>query len=172
MRIWVTPLSKVHDVAARAKPARLVSLLSPGDVFPTVNGIGAGEAHCIAAHDVREETLGMAAPMQDHVRGLIAFLEAWSPDETLVVHCWAGVSRSTASAFIAACLHNPEADELAIARAIREASPTAWPNTRIVGFADDLLGRGGRMRAAIDAIGDGAPTIEAEPFSIPSRFAP
>ncbi|MEO1014337.1 MAG: hypothetical protein AAFX08_04030 [Pseudomonadota bacterium] len=170
MKIWVSPLSQVHDVAAREKPARLVSLLSPGDVFPQVEGLDDPHAHRIAAHDVREETPGLTAPHGDHVTGLISFLEGWSPAETLVVHCWAGVSRSTATAFIAACLHNPQADETEIAQAIRAASPTASPNTRIVEFADEALGRRGRMRAAVDAIGAPEPTIEAVPFSIPSRF--
>ncbi len=170
MKIWVSPLSQVHDVAARERPARLVSLLSPGDIFPQVEGIDEARAHRVAAHDVREETPGLTAPDGEHVDGLISFLEAWSPEETLVVHCWAGVSRSTATAFIAACLHNPQADEADIARAIRAASPTAWPNTRIVAFADEALQRKGRMRAAIAAIGAPAPTIEADPFSIPSKF--
>ena len=170
MRIWVTPLSRVHAVAAEAKPARLVSLLSPGDVFPDVAGVPDAARHRIAAHDVREEEAGMTAPGGDHVRGRIDFLRDWSPEDTLVVHCWAGVSRSTATAFIAACLHNPEADEAAIAGVIRETSPTAWPNTRIVSFADEILGRGGRMLDAVECLDPPAPTIEAEPFSIPARF--
>jgi hypothetical protein len=57
-----------------------------------------------------------------------------------------------------------------IASALRAASPTAWPNTRIVAFADELLARKGRMSEAIEAIGPGAPALEAEPFAIPARF--
>ncbi len=87
-----------------------------------------------------------------------------------MIHCWAGISRSTASAFITACLHNPKADEEEIAWAIRNASPTASPNARLVGHADALLGRGGRMARAIESIGRGDVSDEAKAFSIPSIF--
>ena len=88
----------------------------------------------------------------------------------MLIHCWAGISRSTASAFITACVHNPNADEEEIALAIRSASPTASPNPRLVGYADALLGRGGRMSKAVEAIGRGAVSDEAQTFSIPSIF--
>lgn len=171
MRIWVSPLSRVHDVAAQVRPQRVISLLSPGDVFPQIDGVAADGFHRVAVHDVSEATPGMTVPDADHVRDLIRFLDAWSVGSPLVVHCWAGVSRSTATAFIAACRHNPDTDESVIARAIRDASPTAAPNTRLVAFADQMLGRDGRMIAAIAGLGAPSLTIEAEPFSIASRFA-
>ena len=74
------------------------------------------------------------------------------------------------SAFITACVHNPKADEEEIAQSIRNASPTASPNARLVGHADALLGRGGRMSKAIEAIGRGDVSDEARAFSIPSTF--
>src|SRR5262249_38174958 len=73
----------------------------------------------------------------------------------LVVHCYAGISRSTAGAYVAACALNPRRDELAIARQLRRASATATPNSRFVALADRMLCREGRMVAAIDAIGPG-----------------
>jgi predicted protein tyrosine phosphatase len=76
------------------------------------------------------------------------------------------VSRSTASAFIAACALNPKRDEHEIAQALRAASPTATPNARFVALADDRLQRNGRMSAAIQSIGRGADCFEAEPFTL------
>jgi predicted protein tyrosine phosphatase len=67
-------------------------------------------------------------------------------------------------------MHNPGADEEEIALAIRDASPTASPNRRIVALADAALGRGGRMTDAIESIGRGMISDEATPFSIPSSF--
>ena len=67
----------------------------------------------------------------------------------MVVHCYAGISRSTASAFAAACLLNPHRDEGSIARQIRAASPIASPNRLIVSLADKALGRDGRMLRAL-----------------------
>jgi predicted protein tyrosine phosphatase len=84
----------------------------------------------------------------------------------MVVHCYAGISRSTAGAFISACALNPQRDEAMIAWSIRRASPTAMPNRRLVSLADRLLGRGGRMIAAIEAIGPGNGAAEAHPFRL------
>jgi predicted protein tyrosine phosphatase len=83
-----------------------------------------------------------------------------------VVHCYAGISRSTASAFASVCALNPHRDEESIAQALRRASPTATPNIRIVSLADQLLGRGGRMVAAIETIGRGEIALEGTPFRL------
>ena len=88
----------------------------------------------------------------------------------MLIHCWAGISRSTGTAFVIACERSPEADERHIALALRRAAPHALPNRRIVGLADQLMGRGGRMVAALDAMGDydaGA----ARAFDFPARHA-
>jgi predicted protein tyrosine phosphatase len=77
-----------------------------------------------------------------------------------------GISRSTASAYTAVCALNPQRDEASIARALRQASPTATPNIRIVTLADKLLGRQGRMIAAIETIGQGHIAAEALPFEL------
>jgi predicted protein tyrosine phosphatase len=83
-----------------------------------------------------------------------------------VVHCFAGISRSTAGAYVAACALNPQRDEQQIAWDIRRASRTAQPNARIVSIADDLLKRDGRMVRAIEAIGPGDLAMEGHPFSL------
>ena len=93
-------------------------------------------------------------------------MHGWDRKAPLVVHCYAGISRSTASAFTAACALNPHRDEIAIARQIRAASPIAQPNRRIVMLADKALGREGRMLRAIDAMGPGNMMIEGHPFRI------
>lgn len=170
MKIWVSSLALVHDTAREARPSRAVSLLSPGDEFPQIDGIAPDRHHRVHVNDIREPLDGLVTPNGDHVRGLVGFLEGWSGDEPLLVHCWAGISRSTATAFIAACLRNPQADEHEIALALRAASPTAFPNTLIVAHADDILGRRGRMSAAVGAMAEGQPAEEAAPFYIPAAF--
>ena len=84
----------------------------------------------------------------------------------MVVHCWAGISRSTAAAFAALCAINPGVDEELIALRLREASPTAYPNRLIISLADAALGRRGRMVQAIESIGRGVVAVEALPFSL------
>ena len=84
----------------------------------------------------------------------------------MVIHCFAGVSRSTAAAYIAACALSPKRDEFAVARSLRAASPTATPNARLVALADSALQRGGRMNGAIAAIGRGEECFEGTPFTL------
>ena len=101
------------------------------------------------------------------MRQILDFVAAWPREKPLVIHCYAGISRSTAAAYIAGCALNPGRDEADLARALRQASPTATPNRLFVEIADRLLGREGRMVAAIAAIGRGADAFEGAPF----RFA-
>jgi predicted protein tyrosine phosphatase len=177
VKIWVSSLAKVHDIAAEARPERVVSLLAKADAFPTIVGYAEDRHHRCAVDDVREEIEGYVVPSGDHVRALISFVKGWRREQPLLVHCWAGISRSTATAYIAACLHNPGADEAEIADELRRASPTAFPNTRIVALADDILGRRGRMAdAAVGICSDAdraalvASGSEAAPFFIPAHF--
>jgi hypothetical protein len=64
------------------------------------------------------------------------------------------------------CALNPHRDEASIAQELRRASPTATPNIRIVSLADRLLGRDGRMVAAIETIGRGTMALEGNPFRL------
>lgn len=89
----------------------------------------------------------------------------------MLVHCWAGVSRSTAGVFISLCRLNEDVPETLIAEALREASPTATPNAKLVGLADDLMGRDGRMSDAVQMIGQGEMAFEGVVFSLPLRFS-
>ena len=82
----------------------------------------------------------------------------------MLVHCWAGISRSTASAFIAQCILNPEKPEAMLAGELRRLSPSATPNPLIIAHADALLGRSGRMTAAVKDIGRGANAFEGNVF--------
>jgi predicted protein tyrosine phosphatase len=120
----------------------------------------------VSMDDIVEDMQGFVAPTAGHVTQVLDFVRGWNRQAPLVVHCYAGISRSTASAFAAACALNPQRDELAIARAIRAASPIAAPNRLIVGLADQALGRDGRMLRALDAIGPGAMLTEGQPFRI------
>jgi predicted protein tyrosine phosphatase len=94
------------------------------------------------------------------------FVDAWDRSHPLVIHCWAGISRSTAAAFITACRLRPHQDEHTIALRLRHAAPSATPNLKLVATADAILGRNGRMIAAIESIGRGADAFEGTPFEL------
>ena len=120
----------------------------------------------VAVDDITEPMDGFVVPSDEHVERVLHFVRSWDRAAPLVIHCYAGVSRSTASAFAAACALNPHREEIAIARQIRVASPIANPNRLIVSLADKALGREGRMLRALDAIGPASMMVEGQPFRV------
>jgi predicted protein tyrosine phosphatase len=120
----------------------------------------------VQVDDITEHMDGFVAPCETHIEQILNFVRSWDRSAPMVVHCYAGISRSTASAFAAACMLNPHRDEIAIARQIRTASPIAQPNRLIVSLADRALGRDGRMLRALDEMGPGSMTVEGRPFRV------
>ncbi|MBR1276552.1 tyrosine phosphatase family protein [Bradyrhizobium sp. AUGA SZCCT0283] len=120
----------------------------------------------VSMDDITEQMDGFVAPSDQHIERVLNFVRNWDRSAPMVVHCYAGISRSTASAFAAACMLNPHRDEIEIARQIRARSPIASPNRLIVSLADKALGREGRMLRALDEMGPGSMTVEGRPFQL------
>lgn len=164
--LHVCPLSRLHATLAETRASHVVSLMGAGAEVPRVMGIEAGRHLFIGVSDIVEPLDGHVLAGAEHMEQLLAFVRAWGRESPLLFHCWAGISRSTAGAYIAACALAPERDEASIALALREASPSATPNARFVALADDILGRRGRMVEAIRSIGRGAEAMEGTPFML------
>ena len=164
--IHVCSLARLHDTVAETGALHVVTLLKDTDRVERPRTILAANHLILGMDDISAPLDGYVMPGDEHVRRLIAFALSWDRRRPMVVHCYAGISRSTAGAYVAACALNPRRDEVAIARDLRRASPTATPNARIVSLADEMLGRAGRMVAAIDAIGRGETAYEGVPFRI------
>jgi len=161
--IHVCSLSALADTVAASRARHVMTLINP-ETFPdTPQGVHPDRHLKIGMHDIVEVVDGMVAPSDEHVVELLEFVGAWDRQAPLVVHCWAGISRSTAAAFITACAVVPAASETDIAARLRQLSVTATPNRRLVSLADDVLGRQGRMVDAVDAIGPG----RASPIGVP-----
>src|SRR5208283_1624187 len=159
-RLHVCSLALIGHTVAKTGARSLLTLLSPGTAVERPAEIAPGRHLYLAVSDIVAPIPGQVLPQRTHLDDLLAFVHAWDRADPMVIHCYAGVSRSTAAAFIAACALNPARNELAIARAIRVASPTATPNARLVALADAALQRGGRMNAAIMEIGRGEECFE------------
>jgi predicted protein tyrosine phosphatase len=164
--IHVCSLARLQATVAETGARHIVTLLKQTDRVERPASIPAYNHLILGMDDIAEPMDGYVVPGEDHVESLIAFVRRWERDQPMVVHCYAGISRSTAGAFVAACALNPQRDETGIAWAIRHASPTASPNPRIVAIADRLLGRDGRMVAAVTAIGRGEIAYEGHPFRL------
>jgi predicted protein tyrosine phosphatase len=167
MMIHVCSFARLYSTVQVTGARHVVTLLSADDHVDRPSGVPADNHLFLRMHDISEPLDGHVAPDVEHVANLVDFVRNWDRTAPLVVHCWAGISRSTAAAFVSVCALRPERDEHEIAWAIRRASPTATPNIRIVKFADAMLRRDGRMVTAIESIGRGTLADEGIPFRLP-----
>jgi predicted protein tyrosine phosphatase len=164
--IHVCSLARMPSTVAETGASHIVTLLRLTDRAKRPAHIALENHLILGMDDIAEAIEGQTLPADEHVARLLAFAQSWDRKAPMVVHCFAGISRSTAAAFVTACALNPQRDEAAIARAIRDASPTAMPNTRIVSIADRLLKRDGRMVRAVDSLGRGLEAMEGHPFRL------
>lgn len=163
--LHVCPLSKLNDTAAQIGASHVVTLVTAGTSVERPPMIQESCHLSIHMSDIVEPLDGHVLPAAEHVERLLHFVRGWERESPLLFHCWAGISRSTAAAYITACALT-QRSESQIAWALREASPTATPNARLVALADDMLGRRGRMVDAVRAIGRGAEAFEGTPFTL------
>ncbi|HEX4027704.1 MAG TPA: hypothetical protein VHX18_08790 [Rhizomicrobium sp.] len=152
-RLLVAPLSSLPDALSTHAPSHLVSLLSPEHMIETPAGFPVSRHLKLGVNDIVDPAAGTAPPGRAHIDALLAFSREWDAREPLLIHCWAGISRSMASAFTILCDRLGPDREIEIARAIRLRAPHAQPNRLLVSHADDALGRGGRMLAALNSMG-------------------
>jgi predicted protein tyrosine phosphatase len=153
MRLIVCAAELAEAAACAQGPSHMLALVSPGQAAPTPPP---GVAHLrLEMNDVAARRPGLTAPSRQQVAELLAFADAWSGERPLLIHCFAGVSRSPAAALAIASQRRPDLPELALAQALRLASPEATPNAMILDWADALLGRDRRLAAAGRAIGRG-----------------
>jgi predicted protein tyrosine phosphatase len=164
--IHVCSLARLHDTVAEIGATHIVTLLRMIDRVERPRSIAMENHLILGMDDIALPIDGYTHPAEEHVVELIEFVQRWDRRAPIVMHCYAGISRSTAGAFITACALNPGRSEITIAKAIRGSSRTAMPNPMLVSHADRLLGRNGRMIAAVEALGPGLPASEGEPFRL------
>lgn len=166
-KILIAPLSALEASIRDHKPSHVVTLLSPEHMIETPEGF-APERHLrLGVNDIVDAWAGEAPPSEEHVRALLAFARGWTAEAPMLVHCWAGVSRSTAAAYTILCDRFGPGREHEIAQALRARAPHADPNRLLIRIADELLGRDGRMINAIDSIGRGALVVEGVLVELP-----
>jgi predicted protein tyrosine phosphatase len=153
MTLIVCSLALMPEVVRTRRPSHMITLIDPSTPVERPLSLDQSRHLTLELDDISEPTLGYVAPDERSVIRILEFSRTWDARAPMVVHCYAGISRSGASAFAIACERNPGVDEFEIARALRRAAPHAFPNRRIVALADTILGRSGRMVDAVEAIG-------------------
>src|SRR6202789_487240 len=164
--IHVCSLARLHETVEETGALHVVSLIGGEASVERPRAIIAENHLWLRLHDISSPLDGYVMPDERHIADLLSFVRRWDRSAPLIVHCYAGISRSTASAFASVCALNPHRDEMSIARQIRAASPIASPNRLIVSLADKALGREGRMLRALDQMGPGSLTSEGRPFRV------
>jgi predicted protein tyrosine phosphatase len=164
--IHVCSLAALPSTVQTTGASHILTVMANVDQVQRPASVLAANHLKVQMDDITEQLEGFVAPADTHIAQVLDFVRGWDRGAPLVVHCYAGISRSTASAFAAVCALNPHRDEIAIARQIRAASPIAAPNRLIVSLADKALGRDGRMLRALDEMGPGNLIAEGRPFRI------
>jgi predicted protein tyrosine phosphatase len=171
--IYITGYALARQHAAAVDPAYIISLMDPGSPCEIAAGTSLRDHIRIFIHDVIEEVqIGVpcVVPGREHVARVVDFAQAWDGRGALLIHCAAGVSRSTAAGLILLAARHP-GREREIALTMRRRAPWISPNRRMVQLADELLGRNGALLAARDSMGVadifGMP---GEMLRLPGRF--
>jgi predicted protein tyrosine phosphatase len=166
--IVVSPLARIAEMAVRHKAYEMISLLAVNQDFHRPAVIRADRHLKLGVNDITVAGTGdLIAPQEVHVGQIIDFARSWDREAPLIVHCWMGVSRSPAAALIASLAVAPDDDDEDLANRLRAASPFATPNMLLIEIGDQMLGRGGRLIAAVKSIGRGADADGNTPFALP-----
>ena len=167
--IHVCSLAALAAEIERVRPAHVISIVDPDYELRAPPGVDRSRHLTLRFHDIDVPLPGYSPPEADHIERLIAFGRACGDDGPLLIHCHAGVSRSSAAALIVICLGN-EGREERCARVLREHGRHVSPNRRMVDLADALLGRGGRLIAALRAMEPPTPTLYPQPIAVPTKL--
>jgi predicted protein tyrosine phosphatase len=105
-------------------------------------------------HDIIErQTPYSVLPEHEHVERLLAFGRdaAVSGQAHVLIHCHAGVSRSTAATALLLAQADPALPPEEVFAEIARLRPRAWPNLRLLELGEQALGRPGALGGAVGA---------------------
>jgi predicted protein tyrosine phosphatase len=153
-RVTICGISELSDHCA-AGVTHVLSILDPE--WPDPAAFAEFPPHrrlALRFHDIIEPGPHRLAPARADVELLLDFGRglAESAGRHLLVHCHAGVSRSTASAALILAQAHPDRPASEAFDHVARMRPRAWPNLRILEFGDELLGRNGEIVAAAGTV--------------------
>jgi predicted protein tyrosine phosphatase len=145
----------------------VLSILDPG--WPEPEAFGAFDPHRrleLRFHDVIDAEPGCVAPESLDVEQLLTFGRdvTAARGKHILVHCHAGVSRSTAAATLILAQARPDRPAEEALKAVVRQRPRAWPNLRLLELGDGLLERQGEIVGAARA--HYRRVLESEPWLI------
>lgn len=166
-RFVICPLILLDEVVETHKPNRLITLITAGTDVPTPKTIAPDHHLSLNFNDINAPRPGLVPMGQSQMETLVQFFRDWDQEAPMVIHCFAGVSRSTAAAMIGVATLRAERKASEIAAELRFRSPSATPNKRMLELADDVLTRHGALLKAGNVIGRGADCFQGNVFAMP-----
>ncbi len=135
--------------------SHVLSILDPAAPEPPVfASVGEHERLELRFDDVIAPMPEQIVPTAREVEEILAFgrgLEAES-DAHLLVHCHAGISRSTAAMTLILAQARPDLPPAAVLDEVLRIRHHAWPNLLILEIGDRLLSRRGGLVRAVGAV--------------------
>jgi predicted protein tyrosine phosphatase len=154
--LTICGLDELEQHSARAV-THVLSIVDPD--CPDPEAFRAYDSHhrtILRFHDVIEPFDGVVMPEKGDVEAILSFGDSLARGAAqrhatghLLVHCHMGISRSTAAMAMLLAQTYPDQDEDAIFDRLVNIRPQAWPNSRMIVFADRLLSRKGRLTGAL-----------------------
>ena len=145
---------------------RMISLLSSETNIERPERILQKDHLVLRFNDIVAPRAGLVSPAEQHIENIISFAKEWDWSTPLLVHCWAGISRSPAAAAIIALAFDPSRDDQELAATMRGLSGSITPNIKMIEIADQLLDRGSLFTEAFRSIGRGEDAFEGNPFEL------
>lgn len=168
--IAVCSMQRIDEAIAATGARYLVSVVNAHLMPSTPPAIDPANHLRLPISEARPPRGGGQHPAWPLIEELIAYVRQWPQDAPLLMHCFSGLNRSPAAAYIALATLNPHVPETLIAYRLRAASETAAPNRTMVGLADLVLARDGHLSAALQMIGPGLPAAEGRPFTLSASY--
>lgn len=140
----------VHEFGVEADIARRLDL-SFDDVDVPIPGdvVSLQRAHA-RKRWAAQNGLIEVPPGADDAAAVIKFAESIRDVDGIVLcHCGGGMSRAPAAALICLAVWRGEGCESACADEIKRVRPSARPHFGLITFADELLGRNGKLIRAV-----------------------
>ncbi len=154
MRVFISAKDDVERMVQNHAITHIISLLDPDDFF-WFDSVKHIPRLLLSCEDVLDDD-AKNAPSIDQVKNLLSFAAALPADAKVLVHCFGGVSRSTAAAaaiitqkLILSDHTDPVAKAMQIVMTLR---PMACPNPVISRLADHLLNFNGDLHTACEAV--------------------
>ena len=159
--IVVCSLSDFKSVCESVKPSHAISVIDPGFEPATPEGVsnhlklGFDDIVSINDHGPLYRLPGQENKNtevlfnEDNAQSINSFVNSWNPDQSIVIHCWCGVSRSMATATYIMCRLDSSSLDRNI-RYIRSIAPHANPNKLMISFFEKILNKQGKISSALD----------------------